>query len=84
MADHLCYTSAYLCMVYKKVTGMTINDSLNLYRIGKSRQLLKDSSLKMAEIAAKVGYSNENYFSKVFKKYEGISPKEYRTKRWDG
>ena len=82
MADRLCYTSAYLCMVYKKVTGMTINDSLNLYRIEKGRQLLADGFLKVAEIAARVGYSNENYFSKVFKKYEGISPKEYQEQRW--
>lgn len=84
MANRLCYTSAYLCMIYKKVTGMTINDALNLYRIEKSRQLLADDSLKMAEIAARAGYSNENYFSKVFKKYEGVSPKEYRGKRWNG
>ena len=63
---------------------MTINDALNLYRIEKSRQLLADDSLKMAEIAARAGYSNENYFSKVFKKYEGVSPKEYRGKRWNG
>lgn len=83
MADCLYYTSAYLCMVYKKVTGMTINDSLNMYRVEKSRQLLKDGSLRMSEVAARVGYSNENYFSKVFKKYEGISPKEYQAKQWE-
>lgn len=82
IADCLCYTSAYICMIYKKVTGMTINDSLNLYRIEKSRKFLENSSMKMAEIAARVGYSNENYFSKVFKKYEGISPKEYQEKQW--
>lgn len=82
IADELCYTSAYLCMVYKKVTGSTINDYLNSYRIGKSERLLRDSTMKLAEIAAKVGYSNENYFSKVFKKHKGISPKEYRTQSY--
>ena len=82
IADELCYTSAYLCMVYKKVTGTTINDYLNLYRIEKSRNFLEKGSLKLAEIASKVGYSNENYYSKVFKKYEGISPKEYQIRHY--
>lgn len=78
IADELCYTSAYLCMVYKKVTGNTINDYLNMYRIEKSRQLLEEGDRRLAHIAAKVGYSNENYFAKVFKKFEGVSPKEYQ------
>lgn len=78
IADELCYTSAYLCMVYKKVTGNTINDSLNMYRIEKSRQLLEEGCWKLEQIAARVGYSSENYFAKVFKKFEGISPKEYQ------
>lgn len=78
IADELCYTSAYLCMVYKKVTGNTINDYLNMYRIEKSRQLLEEGNRKLEQVAARVGYSNENYFAKVFKKFEGISPKEYQ------
>ena len=82
IADELCYTSAYLCMVYKKVTGTTINDYLNLYRIEKSRKLLENGKLRLAEIASKVGYSNENYYSKVFKKFEGISPKEYQIRHY--
>lgn len=78
IADKLCYTSAYLCMIYKKVTGITINDSINLYRIEKSKQFMEAGNVRIHEAAVRAGYSNENYFSKVFRKYEGISPKEYR------
>ncbi len=79
IAEELCYTDAYLCMVYKKVTQKTINDYLNMYRIEKSKYLLEEGRHKLAKIAVSVGYSNENYFSKVFKKYQGMSPKEYQT-----
>ena len=80
IAEKLCYTDAYLCMVYKKVTGKTINDYLNMYRIEKSRYLMEEGSCRLAEIAVSAGYSNENYYSKVFKKYMGISPKEYQAR----
>lgn len=50
-----------------------------MYRIEKSKYLLEEGRHKLAKIAVSVGYSNENYFSKVFKKYQGMSPKEYQT-----
>ncbi len=82
IAEELCYTDAYLCMVYKKVTQKTINDYLNMYRIEKSKYMLEEGRQKLAKIAVSVGYSNENYFSKVFKKYQGMSPKEYQTRSY--
>jgi len=80
IAEELYYTSAYLCMVFKKATGITINDYMNIYRIKKAKEFMKDNSLRIIDISIKAGYNNDNYFSKVFKKYEGISPKEYRNK----
>lgn len=78
IAEHLNYTSAYVCMVYKKATGMTLNHYINLYRIRVAKELLEDPALKMFDVATRVGYSNENYFSKVFKKYENTSPSDFR------
>ncbi|WP_276356549.1 response regulator [Cohnella caldifontis] len=77
IAAHLNYTSAYVCMLFKKATGMTLNHYINLYRLRAAKELLRDPSLKLFEIATRVGYSNENYFSKVFKKYENMPPSEY-------
>ncbi|MBC8061777.1 MAG: helix-turn-helix transcriptional regulator, partial [Clostridiaceae bacterium] len=78
IADKLYYTSAYVCMVFKKITGITINDYINHYRLSKAKKLLLNMELKLYDIARLVGYSNDNYFSKVFKKYEGMTPSEFR------
>ncbi|MBO9610137.1 MAG: helix-turn-helix transcriptional regulator, partial [Paenibacillaceae bacterium] len=61
-------------MIFKKQSGITLNHYINMYRISKAKELLRDVTLKLADIAEMVGYSSENYFSKVFKKYEGFSP----------
>lgn len=78
MADDLSYTSAYLCTIFKKATGITVNNYVNLYRIKRAKELLNDVTLKVADVSALVGFTSENYFSKVFKKYEGYSPSEYK------
>jgi two-component system response regulator YesN len=78
IADTLHYTSAYICVVFKQHTGITVNDYINLYRIEKAKELLKDIKLKLTDVAIMVGYSSDNYFSKVFKKHEQITPSEYR------
>ena len=80
IADKMFYTSAYICMIFKNETGMTVNDYTNLYRLEKAKELLIDARLKLYDISSAVGYSDQNYFSKVFKKYEGITPIEYRKK----
>ena len=52
-------------------------DYLVKTRIDESKFLLVNSSLKIKEIASEVGYEDSLYFSKVFKKITGVSPKEY-------
>jgi len=78
IAKGLSYTSAYICTIFKKSTGITLNNYINMYRINTSKQLLNDVSLRISDIAEMVGFSSENYFSKVFKKIEGVTPSEYR------
>jgi two-component system response regulator YesN len=70
----------YFSRTFKKVFGYNFSDYLNLIRINKAKELLKDDSLSIKEICYLVGYSDPNYFSKVFKKYEGVTPTEYREK----
>lgn len=78
LATQLNYTSSYICMVFKKHTNQTINDYITYIRIENSKKLLTDVTLKLYDISNLLGFSDENYFSKVFKKYVGVTPAAYR------
>lgn len=65
---------------FKCETGLTLIDYLNKYRIKKASELLSLGENKIYEISEKVGFSSSQYFSKVFKKYTGATPIEYRKK----
>jgi len=71
-------TRPYLSMLFKSQTGQTLSDYINKVRLEKAKQLLKESKLSIFDTANKVGYSNSNVFIRAFKKYEGITPGEYR------
>jgi two-component system response regulator YesN len=72
-------SSFYFSRMFKEVVGYNFSDYINMIRIGKSKKLLKSQSITIKETCYNVGYSDPNYFSKVFKKYEGISPTEFKT-----
>lgn len=80
MARHLHFTPAYLCQVFKNETDITINSYITDLRIEKAKELLKSRDRKLTEIAVGVGYSDANYLTRVFKKYVGITPSEFREK----
>lgn len=62
----------------RKEMGETFNNSLDMIRITNARRLLEETNLKVYQISEMVGYSSIDYFYMKFKKYVGISPKEYR------
>ncbi|MNY55353.1 Bifunctional transcriptional activator/DNA repair enzyme AdaA [compost metagenome] len=68
----------YLHRIFKKQTGRTLTDYLNLLRMEKAKMLLAKSEIPVAEIADYVGISSRQYFHLLFKKYAGITPVEYR------
>ncbi len=70
--------AAYLGQLFKQETGVLLSEHLAAIRIEEAKQLLRDTSLKTAEISRKVGYPNLNYFYRVFKKSTGLSPTEFR------
>jgi two-component system response regulator YesN len=78
LAEIFNYNSAYLGKMFKSYTNNHFNDYLNIVRIEKSKELLMDENLKVYAISEKVGYKNIDYFYIKFKKYVGLSPKEYR------
>ena len=71
-----------LVKLFSQETGMTIKQYLAKLRCDAAAELLLDSRLSIQEIAAKVGYTDNNYFSKVFKANKGASPQDYRKKHW--
>lgn len=70
----------YLCAFFKEKTGKTINQYITEIRMEKAKELLLDPGFKVDCVAKNVGYSDGNYFAKIFKKYTGLSPSEYREK----
>ena len=68
----------YLSKLFRKEMGCTFVDYLTDLRIRKAIELLHDDSMKMYEIAERVGYASQHYFSNVFKKKMGISPIDYK------
>ena len=81
LASLFGYNSSYLGRLFTKKLNVNFNSYLDQVRIVKAKELLDNGSLKVYEIARRVGYSNVDYFHRKFKKYEGTSPAEYRKKR---
>lgn len=84
IAKSFNYNSAYLGKLFRKEMGETFNNSLDMIRITNARRLLEETNLKVYQISEQVGYSSIDYFYMKFKKYVGISPKEYRKNQNQG
>jgi two-component system response regulator YesN len=70
----------YFSRLFKKEMDATFLDYLTQLRLDKAKQLLRDQSITIGEVARAVGYGEACYFSRVFKKHERLSPREYRCK----
>ncbi len=77
-AEQLNISSSYLSRLFKQETGYTFVDYLTYYRIKIAVDLLKNPSVKVYEVADLVGYSDARYFSQIFRKITGVTPKEFR------
>lgn len=81
LADSVYLTPTYLSNLFKKETGFTIGQYITLVRIKAAKELLGDKSLKLYQVAEQCGYSDQNYFAKIFKRQEGINPSDFRKTR---
>lgn len=73
-------TSSSYCRAFRRSTGLTPGQYLTQLRVERSKQLLRLPHTTLKDIAASVGYQDELYFSRVFKKSEGLSPTVYAKK----
>lgn len=88
-AEHLTLESAaralflspdYLSRIFSKETGTSFNRYLNNVRITKAKELIRSGNLRLTDISQMVGYDDQSYFTKVFRRITGMSPNEYRKK----
>ncbi|QYR21166.1 response regulator transcription factor [Paenibacillus sp. sptzw28] len=68
----------YLGQLFHKETNESFTDYINKYRIERAKKLLRETTMKVQDIAKEVGYWETGYFYKQFKKYVGISPTDYK------
>ena len=68
----------YFSKLFKEETGSNFVEYLTGLRMDQAKVMLKDENLSMKEICAAIGYSDPNYFSRIFKKNVGLTPTEYR------
>lgn len=78
IAEELNVSSGYLPRYFKEQHGDSLLDVLNQVRIQHAKRLLQEGRLTVAEIATTVGYYNSNAFIRVFKKYEGVTPGQFK------
>lgn len=81
LAERYYINKYYLTKIFKEAYGNTINGYVIAKRITRAKQLLRFTDMTVDEISAAVGMGDANYFSRTFRKVEGISPREYR-KQW--
>lgn len=81
LAERFFINKFYLSKIFKETYGTTVNNYLISKRITRAKQLLRFTDMTVDEVGAAVGMGDANYFSRMFRKVEGISPREYR-KQW--
>lgn len=78
VAQKLGLNSSYFSQLFKRETGQTFVEYRIHLRMETAKQLLERSDLRIIDISSEIGYDDAPHFAKTFKKYTGISPKEYR------
>ena len=78
LAEHFFLSKEHLSRLFKKETGENLFSYIMELKLTEAKKLLKTTDMTLDDIAFHLGFSNGNYFSKVFKKNCGISPSEYR------
>jgi two-component system response regulator YesN len=78
ISDFLSISKNYFCALFKQETGQNFLDYLTKAKMDKAKILLKSTNMKIYEISSMLGYGDTAYFTKLFKKYVGYTPAEYK------
>ena len=78
LADYFHYTPEHTSRLIKRATGQSFMQLLTSMRVENAKQLLRDTTLSVAEVSAAVGYESGEHFIRTFRKNTGCTPSEYR------
>ncbi|MFD0715823.1 response regulator [Paenibacillus sp. GCM10027626] len=78
LAQFVALEEHYLSSLFKKKTGVNFIDYLHRLRIEKAKHFIDHSDLTVNEVGGRVGFVNDNYFIKIFKRYTNMTPNMYR------
>lgn len=80
-AEQVYLSKSYFCRIIKDELGCTFTEYVNRLRIERSKTLLRGTGMPIAEIACAVGFDDQSYFTRIFKKQTGMAPGKYREQR---
>lgn len=80
VSEHLNMSESNLAKVFRSNTGYSFLEYLTMYRIGKAVRLIEQGERRTYEVANMVGYQDTKYFSRLFRKFTGMTPSEYRNR----
>lgn len=78
IADEMFLNQSYLSTLYKEKTGISLVEYITMVKMERAKILLHDINARNYEIASKLGYKDVEYFSKLFKKYTGLTPSKFK------
>ena len=80
VSSHVHLNASYFSVLFKEETGNSFTDFLSTLRIEKAKMLLRDTELSLDDICEQIGIQSTSYFIKMFKKFEGVTPNQFRIK----
>lgn len=81
LAAQLNFSPSYLSTIFSQEMGQTFSRYLTEYRMNKAKELLRYTDKRSSEVSLEVGYKDPHYFSYLFKKTQGLTPTQYRSKK---
>ncbi len=78
VSQHFGISISYLCVLFKERFNMTLTKYITKIRMEHASHLLQNTNLPVYEIAERVGYTDHNYFTRSFKRFQGVTPLEFR------
>lgn len=78
VAHAMNYSDAYFCKLFKQCFHVNFSTYLNQYRIRKAKAMMENPRISIKDVGIACGYTDSNYFSRVFKRITGYTPTEYR------
>lgn len=78
LAEYAGLSASYLSQLFKKETGTAISDYIQQQRVEEAQRLIQLPGITLSDIATRLHFNDQSYFTKVFKKYTGLTPKQFK------